>query len=429
MSEDRFNYGKFALDYVHHICKTYGPRPATSRSEEMATDDIENFLKKRCDQTFKQKFTAIPGLYPQGQIKLLAGFFLSGILFFPTKVPFNLMCFVLGLFGVFILLSSLIYMKEWFGLKIFGFKHLESSNVFGKILPKDENGSKKEGKVKVIIGGHTDSAFQMKIVRFGDNVAKYTFAALGYIVITILLTILKAIITPSFPSIIISESSIFTISIVDIIWFIVSIPGLPFVGFIIYCYTGKIPVMGANDNLSGTGVAVAIAEYFSKPENSLKNVEIWVGSFGSEECGERGSCAFVKYHGSRGELDNSYTIIPESCGAGSHLAILTDEKMHLAHHSPEVYNRLWNAYKKIEQDKRIPDLLPCKVAALPFAASDAGRFSLKGYRASTILAYDGALMKPANWHATSDVPENLDEKNLQIVFEMIKEFILELEKN
>jgi aspartate 1-decarboxylase len=60
------------------------------------------------------------------------------------------------------------------------------------------------------------------------------------------------------------------------IWFIVSIPGLPFVGFIIYCYTGKIPVMGANDNLSGTGIAIAIAEYFSKPEKSLKNVEVWV---------------------------------------------------------------------------------------------------------------------------------------------------------
>jgi hypothetical protein len=39
------------------------------------------------------------------------------------------------------------------------------------------------------------------------------------------------------------------------------------------------------------------------------------GSFGSEECGERGSCAFVKYHGARGDLDNSYTIVPESCGA------------------------------------------------------------------------------------------------------------------
>ncbi len=70
--------------------------------------------------------------------------------------------------------------------------------IFGKILPKDDNGTKKDGKIKVIVGGHTDSAFQMKIVRFGDNIAKYTFVALGYIIITLLLTILKAIITPKF---------------------------------------------------------------------------------------------------------------------------------------------------------------------------------------------------------------------------------------
>jgi hypothetical protein len=68
------------------------------------------------------------------------------------------------------------------------------------------------------------------------------------------------------------------------------------------------------------------------------------------------------------------------------------------------------------------------VAALPFAASDAGRFSLKSYSASTKLAYDGALMKPANWHAVTDTPENLNVKNLQIVFEIIKEFIIDLEK-
>jgi hypothetical protein len=179
-------------------------------------------------------------------------------------------------------------------------------------------------------------------------------------------------------------------------------------------YTGDDVVEGANDNLIGNGISIAIGEYFAEDKNRLKNVELWFGTFGSEECGERGSGYFVKEHGSKGELDNAFAIIPESCGAGSQMAIVTDERMHLAHHDKEfcndIYKKGYLKYKEMVDEK---DIIPCIVTALPFAASDAGRFSLSGYKAATILCYDGKLMKPANWHALTDKPENLDMKNIK----------------
>jgi putative aminopeptidase FrvX len=171
-----------------------------------------------------------------------------------------------------------------------------------------------------------------------------------------------------------------------------------------------------------------LGQYFTQPEHRLRNVELWVGGFGSEECGERGACAFVKKYGEEGLLDNSFAVIPESCGAGDRLAIITKEPIHLAVHDLELCEKVYEGYQEFVKEKTNENPIPCKVEKLPFSASDAGRFSLKGYKATMVIAFEGALAKPKNWHDAEDKPANLEVPMMATVFGTFKHYIQDLDK-
>jgi hypothetical protein len=316
-------------------------------------------------------------------------------------------------------------MKEWFA---FFFKKGVSQNVLGVIKPKASNSSNPPKK-KIIIAGHMDSASEMKIADLGDNIAKITAMAVLYLLIILISTIIKAILTTRTHAIqVLISFGPFAITWLDVIFFGISIIGIPIFNFVIQGYTASSDyVLGANDNLIGAGIAYALGKYFTE-EKKLKNIELWVGSFGSEEVGERGSHAFVRKYKKSGDLNNAITIVPESCGAGSELAIITYERMHLARHNLDLCKEVFEGYNKYIKDKDSQDLVPCSIKALPFAASDAGRFSLAGLPATMILGYDGAIMKPANWHSKEDKPENLNLKMITTVFGIIKTFILDLDE-
>ena len=423
---DSEKYSKIAYDYVEGVCDNIGPRYAGSLEEKSAAEDLERQLKKFSDDTFSEQFEIYPDLYPQGLIKVAIYCAVFSSIFFIFNTPFNLIAVFGGILGIFIVFVSLVLMKEWFG---FFFKKAYSQNSIGKIYPRDEKGNKLDGKIKIIMSGHIDSANQMKIIELGDNIAKITAGGFGWIIMTILLGLLKSIIVPLVPSAILAQNSLFTFSYLDLIWIIISIPGIPLVIYLKMAYTGDEVVQGANDNLIGVGIALAIGKYFSEEKNRLKNIELWFGGFGSEECGERGSGHFVKIHGSAGELDNAIAVIPESCGAGSQMAIITYERMHLAHHDKNICNDVYqNGYLKFKEEVGEKEVIPVCVTALPFAASDAGRFSLSGYKATMIISYDGKLMKPSNWHAVTDVPKNLEMKNIKTVIGTISHYIKSLDE-
>ncbi|MBD3353708.1 MAG: M28 family peptidase, partial [Candidatus Lokiarchaeota archaeon] len=405
------------------VIDNIGPRYAGSKEEALAAEDLNSRLSEFSDDIMNDKFEVFPDLYPQGLIKIAVIMAIFSSLFFTMTSPINLIAPLGYTLGLIVFFSSLFLMKEWFA---FPFKKAKSTNVVGKIKPRINNESI-NGKKKIIIAGHLDSANEMNIVKLGDLIGTVSIIGAVWIVISIILAILKSILVWLAPSIVLGQWFIFQFSYIDLIWVITACAGIPLLLYLEYAYTGDEVVPGANDNLISIGIALALGKYFSQEENRLHNVELWVGGFGSEECGERGSCAFVKEYGPKGELDNALAVIPESCGAGSNLAILTRERMHLAHHNIELCNKVFEGYKKYKEEYG-DGALPCKVCELPYSASDAGRFSLKGYKATTILGYMGKLMKPINWHQTNDSYESLEMKTINAVIEIYKNFIRIVEK-
>jgi len=184
---------------------------------------------------------------------------------------------------------------------------------------------------------------------------------------------------------------ILRITIIDFIFFIPFIVWFPFFLYVAINFVGNTLVPGANDNLSGVAIALAIGKYLADAEHRPENVEVWIGSFGAEEVGQRGSKAFVEEYGKRGILDNSLTIVLESVGGGEGMGILSAEKMYFAWHSKEVYEPLFTAFQKYKSETK--GVVPCKVHESVFAGTDAIPFTYKGL--SPVNIYNFVGMTPS----------------------------------
>ena len=387
-------------DVVDTICKKFGPRYSCSQAEKDANLWIKDELSKFSDETFLDEFETRPAMYPQGFIKF-AGIF-GGIspIFMIFQFPFPILSAVFVFLGLWVLYSEMMLMKGWIGPF---FKKKSSSNVFGIIKPTGEI------KFRIIFEGHTDSAKEMNIASYPQKLRKW-IAILGlyFLVHTIIFSLWKFISQIiGEPSIILYDSAILSWTIIDLVYFLSLIVIYPFFIWILKGFLGKTVVLGANDNLAATAVALSLGKHLN--QNRPKNVEVWVGSQGSEEVGDKGAGAFVKKYGGLGLLDNSYTVVLEGCGAAEAMAIIESD-MHRAIYDKEVNNLLDEAYKAVKIEN--PEILMLKKVNLKIGATDACQYIHKGYKASALYGAEEKKNKAINWHSVNDSPENINKKVL-----------------
>ncbi|HUX98023.1 MAG TPA: M28 family peptidase [Candidatus Deferrimicrobium sp.] len=403
-------------DYIYNIvdtiCKKFGSRYSCSEGEREASLWIKDELDKFCDETSIDEFGTHPHLYPQGIFKILG--ILGGIsfIFMPLKFPGPIFSAFLIFLGLFILLTELFFMKEW--ISVF-FKKRTSRNVFGIIKPM------KDPKFRIIFEGHTDSPKQMTIASYEGNPPIYKFVlGICFLVITITFSLIKFIrqLSPGSLSVW-GEWGIFSWTSLDLIYFILFGFLYPFFIYTIRGFLGDTDTLGANDNLCSSAISIAIGRYLTK--NRPKNVEVWVCSMGSEEVGDKGAKAFVEKYGKLGSLDNAYAFVMDACGAGTEIFIIHKDTMHHATYSMEVIERIQHAHEMLKKEK--PETIECKIGRIPLGSTDACRYIQAGYKAAAIIAIDGKLKKPRNWHSIHDIPENLDKNLMKDILEICLNFV------
>lgn len=394
------SYSDYMYNFVDTICNKFGPRYSCSNTEREANLWIKEELDRFCDQTFTDDFITKPALYPQGLIKITGVLAGISIIFMPLRYPFPILSAIFIILGLIVLYSELVRMKGWIG---FLFSNKMSSNVFGIIKPT------KEVKFRIIFEGHTDSAKVMNIASYKRKKRQIiAFIGLSFLFYTIIFSILKFFIQIfDESSTIFAEWWLLSWTIIDYIYFIPLILIYPFFILLLRGFLGKTIVLGANDNLSASAVAVAIGKYLS--ENRPENIEVWVGSQGSEEVGDRGAEAFVEKYGELGILENSYAIVLECCGAGDEI-LLVEKDMHAAVYDKEINDKIKKAYELVKKEN--PDILNLKTGRLIIGACDACRYIHKGYKASAFMGVERGKNKAVNWHSKQDIPENLDKKIL-----------------
>ncbi|MBD3229835.1 MAG: M28 family peptidase [Candidatus Lokiarchaeota archaeon] len=426
-------YKDYMFTFIDKICKNIGPRLATREEEHKAINLIKEELNKSCDKTITQDFKTAYTAYPRGLVRFGGGLCLIGFFFLFTTIPY--ICAILSLIGLLAAVGELLFLKST--IDIF-YKKGNSKNVFGKIKPKNET------KKFLIFGGHSDSAFELPFAKNGvpamqrrlyGAIALGVFAIIWSIVKSILL-LLNITLPFTYTFLPIFGFNLFIVNLLDYILLIPFIPWLFLFLQVLINFFGDEIVEGANDNLSGIAVAIAIAKYLNKEENRPNNVEVWCGSFGAEEAGQRGSRAFVKQT-PREILENSYAVILESVGGGEGIGILTAETMYLTinskfpfihpiTHDSEVYNCLYESYEIAKKKKA--GFPPSELLAAKFAGTDAVRFSEKGYKACAIVGGGMETMFIKNWHSLEDTPENLNKNLMKAALDICVEFIDSVDK-
>jgi hypothetical protein len=419
------NYKDYMYNFISDICSDIGPRLTTTSQEKEGFKVLEKELKINSDKIYSHNFKTSYNAYPGGAAKVSALMIFLGLFFIFTNFP--IVCVIISIFALILGVSEIMFLKS--PLDIF-YKKGISKNVFGKISPTNK------AKKYIIIAGHMDSAYEIPSSKKGIKLLKriiYDVLIVGFSINLWALTkvgILGMQINVPFS---VGLWGFFNVNLIDILLAIIFLPILIFfyIPSVLNFFGNKI-VPGANDNLSGVAISLAAAKHLYK--NKPKNVEVWCGAFGAEEAGMRGSQNFVKDI-PRNILDNSYTIVLDSVGAGDGVAILEEEDMYLklnnkypfvhpSKHDKELCDKVYKVTKSLNQKSPSVEVMKSK-----FAGTDASSFSLEGYKACSIVCGDKKSHFVVNWHTMEDIPKNLDKNVLQHVLDMILETVNSIDKD
>ncbi len=166
---------------------------------------------------------------------------------------------------------------------------------------------------------------------------------------------------------------------------------------------------GANDNASGAGVVLALAEHLAR--HPLPETEVWVVFTDCEEVGAYGVQAFLQRYGDR--LHTAYILNFDMVGMGTPALQSADGLIRRYFVHPELWARA------VEVVAEHPQWRICPYTG---AYTDATVATKHGFRAVTIttLLPKGHPAEPymGYWHQLSDRLENIEPETLESVLRL-----------
>ena len=288
--EQKDSAAKYMEEEITHICKNMPKRDPGSEGEKLACEYMAEQLKSYdCDKVFIDTFEEHPRSF-FGWIFFTMSFVLAAIACFFFIPVLSIIFIVVGLFTVIMQLGFYKEFIDWAFPKKIGHTVYATKKPTGEV------------KRRILFNGHPDAVWEWRVnyhlggVAFDAHAGTCIFGALYYLVLSILYVVFHGA-TPALPSV--SDPIV-----------IAAFAGLVFVPFLIGLYfmvNYKQIVDGANDNLTGCYMGIAIMKYLKENGITFENTEVGVLNTGSEEAGIRGSRAFAKKH--KEELSDVPTVV------------------------------------------------------------------------------------------------------------------------
>ena len=277
----------FSVRGIKKICKDVGPRPAGSEQEHEAQKLMAAELDGACDKVEIEPFDVHPGAF-LGWI-LTDGIMMIAaiVLFFFGMSVISLVLSALSL--IFAIVEFLLYKKM---LDPF-FPKKTSHNVVAVRKPKGEV------KRRIIFSGHSDSANEWRFTYYGGSKLLVPIIGLSFVGILLGLVLNIWAIAAGHGFSIADSGALNILRYVFLAW-------IPILFVALFFENKKRPVMGANDNLTGCFISMAVVKYMQHHDIRFENTEVWVVLTGSEEAGLRGAKAFCKAH--KDELGDVETV-------------------------------------------------------------------------------------------------------------------------
>ena len=290
--EQKDDAAKYMHKEITHICKNLPKRDPGSEGEKMSIDYMAQQLKNDCgcDKVNIDSFEVHPRSF-FGWVYFTITFILVGIAAFFFAPIVTMILIFLGLFIVTISFGFYTKAIDW------AFPKKTSHNVYGTKKPTGEV------KRRIFFNGHPDAVWEWPVnYKFGGAAfeAHSVISILGavyYFVIALLYTIKYGLhfgLPADF-----SEPLV----IAAFVGFIF----IPFLFGLYFIANYKRVVDGANDNLSGCYMGIALLKYLEDNNIEFEHTEIGVLNTGSEEAGTRGAMAFADQH--QGDFDDVPTFV------------------------------------------------------------------------------------------------------------------------
>lgn len=385
---------KYMVDDITHIIKTFEKREPGSLGERQSCEYMAEELKKYgCEKADLESFEEHPRSF-FGWIFFTITMILIAIplmFFFPFAASALIFAGLLIVFLQFGLYKKVV--DPFFKKKI-------GTNVYAIKKPTGEV------KRRIIFNGHPDAAWEWPMnYKFGgvgfEGHAILAFLGAGfYLVMGILVGInnLKNGIGlfNSAADVDIS-GGLYKIAMWGLL-FVIPLFGLYFM------VNYRRIVDGANDNLSGCYMGIAILKYLQEEGIELENTEIGVILTGSEEAGLRGSKAWCEAH------PNEFDDVPTFFYSYD---TIFDPKFLMVNYR--------DLNGTVKSDKVVSDLfmeaanelgIPCKKGWVPplGGAVDNAAFTQAGYRSTGITGLDHNLQN--YYHTRRDTYDNMNEEGL-----------------
>lgn len=376
----------FSVRGIKKICKDVGPRPAGSEQEHEAQKLMAAELDGACDKVEIEPFDVHPGAF-LGWI-LTDGIMMIAaiVLFFFGMSAIALALCALSL--IFAIVEFLLYKKL---LDPF-FPKKTSHNVVAVRKPKGEV------RRRIIFSGHADSANEWRFTYYGGS--KLLVPIIGLSFVGILLGLVLGIwaVAAGHAFSAADSGALNVMRYVFLAW-------IPILFTALFFENKKRPVMGANDDLTGCFISMAVVKYMQQHDIRFENTEVWVVLTGSEEAGLRGAKAFCKAH--KNELSDVETVFVG-------LDTIRDYDF-AAVYSRDLTGTVKNdagACALVKETAKQTGLdLPYK--SVFFGATDAAAVTQAGMKAVSVAAMDPAPAK--YYHTRLDTADNLDIKTVEAV--------------
>ena len=170
-------------------------------------------------------------------------------------------------------------------------------------------------------------------------------------------------------------------------------------------------VDGANDNASGVGVMLSLAEALSVDPSA--DTEVMVVATGCEEAGLVGMQKFLKHID---DLERAWIINIDNVGAGE-VSYTTAEGMLLRHKAGR---------DLVEMAAKVAKLPGLDVSGRPFRviSTDAEPVLLRRIEAITVIATRDGI--PVNWHWKTDTVENIDPDSIDTAYRFVEALVRRL---
>lgn len=393
---ERRMYANYVLRNIKKVCKEVGPRDAGSPEELKAQEWMAEDLKTSCDEVKIEPFDVHPRAF-MGWIDIMvfcatvAAALFFGAHFLPDFAkPMLIAGVVLIAVSLVSVVAEFLFYKKF--LDAFT-KKKTSHNLIGI--------RKASGEVKrrIIFAGHADSAMEWRFTYWGGPklvVPSIVMGLLGvlYVGVSSVIALVFAL-TDKFEG----NNVIWILSIVAVCF-------IPVFLFFTLFYNPKRIVEGANDDLTGCLISMAMTRYLSDHDIRFENTEVWSVCTGSEEAGLRGSKALAKAYAKqfKDEKDvETVFVAVDTVRDFDFMAIYNKDMTGLVKNDDQASNLVKEGGKLAGYE------LPYKTVSL--GATDAAAMTQAGIKSASFAAMDPA---PARYyHTRLDTHENLDLKAIE----------------